>query len=366
MQQNGGILLMFNFSNGLNGISRLTNAKTRSISPENFTGEKGKGAMATDGTGKNAARELGQGWKVSPSVMIKPGEKFELAYIKGQGAVRHIWITDCSAHNRNFIIRMYWDESDAPSVEVPIGDFFAAANYKTYAPVNSLAVCVNPKCGLNCYWEMPFYKSARITLENISDKEECVYYQIDYVLTELPKDCAYFHAQFRRSNPLKYMDVHTILDGVQGKGQYVGTYLFWGVNNNYWWGEGEIKFYMDGDTDFPTICGTGTEDYFCGSHNFDIGGEYKDYSTPYTGLSVFRPDGLYHAQQRFSMYRWHISDPIYFDENLKVTIQALGWRNDFNRYLPLQDDISSVAFWYQDRICRNFPQLPDRNFLEII
>ena len=186
-----------------------------------------------------------------------------------------------------------------------------------------------------------------------------VFYQIDYEEKEIPENSAYFHAQFRRVNPLPYKEVYTILDGVSGRGQYVGTYLFWGVHNNGWWGEGEIKFYLDGDKEYPTICGTGTEDYFCGSYNFDIGGKYQEFCSPYSGLAkVIRGDGLYHCQQRFSLYRWHICDPIYFEEDIRVTIQALGWRSD-ERYLPLQDDISSVAYWYQDTICTSFPQLPD-------
>ena len=142
--------------------------------------------------------------------------------------------------------------------------------------------------------------------------------------------------------------------------------MFWGVNNNGWWGEGEIKFYLDGDTEFPTICGTGTEDYFCGSYNFDVKGQYTEYSSPYCGLTkVTRPDGTYQANTRFSLYRWHITDPIYFDSDLRVTIQALGWRKG-GKYLPLQDDISSVAYWYQTAPFTKFEPLCDRDFLEII
>ena len=205
-----------------------------------------------------------------------------------------------------------------------------------------------------------------MTIENIHTEDITVYYQIDYLEMEVPDDACYFHAQFRRVNPLPYKEVYTILDNIHGKGQYVGTYLYWGVNNKGWWGEGEIKFYLDGDDEYPTICGTGTEDYFCGSYNFDIGGKYQEFTTAYTGLArVGDMDGLYNSQERFSMYRWHITDPICFDEDLKVTIQALGWRSG-SRYLPLQDDISSVAFWYQDTICDTFPELPDANGLEII
>ena len=151
-----------------------------------------------------------------------------------------------------------------------MGDFFACG-WGKYAQVSSLAVCVNPGSAFNCYWEMPFRKSCKITLENIDEEPMTLYYQIDHTLTEVPEDAAYFHAQFRRSNPLPLKTDHVILDGVKGWGQYVGTYLAWGVHNNGWWGEGEIKFFMDGDGKFPTIAGTGTEDYFCGSYDFDTG-----------------------------------------------------------------------------------------------
>ena len=351
---------------GLSGLSHISSAESRSISAENFTGEKGKGGMATEGTGKNCARDLGQGWKVSPSIVLNSKEVFEIANISGPGIIKHIWIVDDCKKNRKLVLRIYWDDSEIPSVETPLSDFFACADYQTYAPLTSLPVCVNPARAFNCYWEMPFYKKCRITIENLHSQDVTVYYQIDYILTELPKDCAYFHAQFRRVNPLPYKQVYTILDNVKGNGHYVGTYLFWGVNNNGWWGEGEIKFYLDGDTDFPTICGTGTEDYFCGSYNFDIGGKYQEYCTPYAGLAkVIRPDGLYSSNQRFSLYRWHICDPIYFKKDIRVTIQALGWRDE-GRYLPLQDDISSVCFWYQDSICNSFPKFPGVDELEII
>jgi len=347
-------------------LSKLENFKSRSISAENFKGKKGKGGMSQHGTGEHCARDLGVGWKISPSIAVNSGETAELADIDGPGIVRHIWITDNCPKNRMLIIRMYWDGSDTPSVEAPLGDFFAAAEHQGYAQLTSMPVCVNPKRAFNCYWDMPFYKKCRITIENLNSEIVTVYYQIDYHLGEIPKGLGYFHAQFRRTNPLPYKECYTILDNVEGNGHYVGTYMFWGVNNNGWWGEGEIKFYLDGDNEYPTICGTGTEDYFCGSWNFDIGGKYQEFCTPYAGLSkIIRPDGLYNTQQRFSLYRWHICDPIYFKKDIKVTIQALGWRID-DRYLPLQDDISSVAFWYQDGICKTFPKFPSRDELEII
>jgi len=349
----------------LGNLSRVSRAKTRSISAENFTGEKGKGGMSVDGPALKAARDLGQGWKVSPYIHIEAGKTFTLAEIQGPGAIQHIWMTPAGVW-RHCIIRIYWDGEATPSVECPVGDFFACG-WGRYAQVSSLPVCVNPGSAFNCYWEMPFRKSCRITFENIDPEEMTLYYQIDYTLTEVPEDAAYFHAQFRRVNPLPYKEVVTILDGVKGWGQYVGTYLAWGVNNTGWWGEGEIKFFLDGDSQFPTICGTGTEDYFCGSYNFEnkTTHQYQEFSTPYTGMpQVIRPDGLYDSQQRFGLYRWHIMDPVRFEKDIKVTIQALGWRKD-GRYLPLQDDISSTAFWYQTEPHAPFPKLPDRDYLEI-
>ncbi len=352
----------------LGNLSRMSKAKTRSICAENFTGEKGKAAMASEGTGKSCARDLGAGWKISPSVVIKAGETFALADIKGMGAIQSIWLSGSVSRNplaRFYILRFYWEDQEQPAVECPAPDFFAAG-WGSYAQVSSLPVMVGPNRSLNCFWEMPFRKHCRITLENMSDEEACIYYQINYTLTEVPEDCAYFHAQFRRVNPLPYKEVFTIVDGIKGCGQYVGTYLAWGVNNNGWWGEGEVKFYMDGDKEFPTICGTGLEDYFLGCYDWDVNGQYVTYTTPFAGMfQVLKSDGLYKCQQRFAMYRWHIMDPVRFEEDLKVTVQALGWRSG-HRYLALQDDIASVAYWYQTLPTAPFPPLPDRDGLEII
>lgn len=351
----------------MGNLARLSNARTRSISPENFTGEKGRGGMATEGTGAACARDLGLGWKLSPSIRIAPGETRVLADVTGSGAIQQIWMTP-TGHWRHSILRIYWDDQEAPSVECPVGDFFACG-WGQYAQVSSLAVCVNPGSAFNCYWEMPYRKGFRMTMTNIAAQEMTLYYQINYTETEVPSDTGYFHAQFRRVNPLPYKEVYTLIDGVRGHGQYVGTYMAWGVNNTGWWGEGEIKFYLDGDDEFPTICGTGTEDYFCGSYNFDLGkehGGYREFTTPYAGLpQVIRPDGTYRSQTRFGMYRWHIADPIRFERDLRVTIQALGWRSG-GRYLPLQDDIASVVYWYQTLPTAPFPALPDADYLEVI
>ncbi len=369
--------------NGLNvnmgNLYMLSKSETRSISPENFTGEKGKGGMARleDKDTPNAAnahkqaKDLGQGWKVNPYIILDANSTFTLAEIDGPGVIQQIWMTP-TGNRRLSIIRIYWDDEETPSVECPLGDFFANG-WGEYAHVSSLAICVNPGSAFNCYWQMPFRKKCRITLTNMDSKRMSLYYQINYALTDIPNDAAYFHAQFRRVNPLPYKELYTILDGVKGKGQYVGTYMCWGVNNNGWWGEGEVKFYMDGDKDFPTICGTGVEDYFCGSYNFHVrdtknnsGDEhgYREFTTPYAGLpQVIRPDGMYRSQMRFGLYRWHILDPVRFKKDLKITVQALGWRTE--GYLPLQDDISSVAFWYQTEPHNKFPSLPTKKELEI-
>lgn len=354
----------------MGNLYRLSNAKTRSISPENFTGEKGKGGMADPVKDKDKrnianaaypARDLGQTWKVNPYIKIAGGEVFTIAEMDGPGAIQHIWMTP-TGNWRSTIIRIYWDGETTPSVEAPVGDFFCMG-WGQYAPLSSLAVCVNPGSAFNCYWTMPFRKSCKITMENILNEEMTLYYQIDYALTDVPEDAAYFHAQFRRTNPNLTSD-YTMIDGIKGKGHYVGTYMAWGVNNNGWWGEGEIKFFMDGDSKFPTICGTGTEDYFCGSYNFDRNGKYNEFCTPYAGLhQVIRPDGLYTSQQRFGLYRWHIADPIRFEKELRITIQDLGWKSG-GRYLPQKSDIASVVFWYQTEPHNPFPKFPDWSELE--
>ncbi|MBK8023688.1 MAG: DUF2961 domain-containing protein [Chloroflexi bacterium] len=357
----------------LGNVARFSNAKSRSISAENFTGAKGAGGMATEGTGaRHAMQELGQGWKISPSINMEPRSTFELANIEGPGCIQHIWLTVDPRFWRSLVIRFTWDDEPTPSIEVPVGDLFCNG-WCVRCNVASLPVAVNPAGGFNSYWEMPFRKHARVTIENLSpDPVRGLYYQIDYVLTDVPEDYGYLHAQWRRSNPLPYKEVHTLLDGVRGQGQYVGTYLAWGVNNTGWWGEGEMKFYLDGDGDWPTICGTGTEDYFGGAWNFEHPrGEYGIFTTPFLGLpQVIKPDGLYQSQQRFGLYRWHIKDTIRFEQDLRVTIQALGWRGSpggsESRYLPLQDDIASTAFWYQSEPHAPFPTLPGADVLQVI
>lgn len=365
---------MFNgLGMNLGNLSRLSDAQTRSISPENYTGEKGKGMMATSGTGTEGCRDLGPGWKMNPCIYVPAGGVFNLAEIDGPGAIQSMWMT--GNVTRDLIFRIYWDDQKNPSVEAPLQDFFAfgwgdkwngATN--TFPTINSMPVFVAPNGGMNCFWEMPFRKHCRMTIENIGPEDKQLYYQINYTLTEVPEDAAYFHAQFRRTNPVPYKEKYRIVDGIKGKGQYVGTALFVGLNGaNGWWGEGEISFYMDGDTKYPTIQGTGTEDYFLGAYNWDTRAKYTTYSGPFAGMyQVIQPDGLYHSQQRFAMYRWHIMDPVRFNSDLKVELQDLGWRSE-GRYLAREDDMASVAYWYQTLPTAPFPEkFYTRDELEII
>ena len=360
---------MFDYLGGLGTLPMAKHMKSRAINAENPTGEKGKGGRAIS--------PLGPSRKGSPCLKdIPSGETVTLAEIDGPGIIQHIWITvdnktsdaDCFVL-RDLVIRMYWDGEETPSVESPLGDFFCCG-FGRECIVNSVPIAVAPNRGFNCYFPMPFHRKAKITLENQHVSPiPAFFYQIDYGLVDsLPEDTMYFHAQWRRQKITEKGKDYVILDGVHGSGHYVGTYLALTTLERYWWGEGEVKFYLDGDEDYPTICGTGTEDYFCGSYNFEdphTHRRYVDFTTPYGGFYAVRQDELYKSQKRFGLYRFHITDPIRFESDLKVTIQALGWREG-GRYLPMQDDISSVAFWYQTLPAAAFPKLKSKDELEVI
>ena len=352
----------------LEHLSHLLEEETVSVCPENRTGEKGKGGATPlkDGTSADAARDLGTGWKVNPRLFIPAGETLTLADVRDQGEIRQIWLTPTGVW-RGQILRIYWDDEEIPAVECPLGDFFCCG-LNEYAPVVSLPVCVNPGSAFNCYWTMPFRKGFRVTLENRTAEQVTVYYQITWLRKPVAEDAGYFHAQFRRVNPNPYRADFVMLDGVEGRGQYVGTYMTWGSNSSGWWGEGEVKMFLDGDGEYPSICYTGTEDYFCGSYNFENQRthQYQEFTTPYAGLcQVLRPDGVYRSQTRFAMYRWHITDPVCFTQNIRVTIQELGWHSG-GRYLPLRDDVSCVAYFYLDRPSCTLPPLGSPDDLELI
>ena len=334
----------------LGNLPLLSDAETRSISAENPDGEQGGGAKAVPDEASPAAM-LGQGWKVRPWITLPAGDTTVLADVQGPGVIQHIWLTVSPQAYRDTVIRITWDEEATPSVEVPLGDFFCNGHGLRYN-VNSLPIAVNPSGGFNSYWPMPFRQRARITLQNQhSEPIDGFYYQITYALTEVADNAAYFHAQWRRSKTTRDLPEHVILEGVKGQGHYVGTFLAWTQFSNGWWGEGEIKFYLDGDVDFPTICGTGTEDYFGGAWAF--GGE--TYSTLFLGYPLYRQEPG--EVPRHGLYRWHVLDPVRFRRKLRVTIQALGWWPNA-KFEPLTDDIASVGYWYQAEPHAPFPELP--------
>jgi len=365
----------------LTSLFLLSDAKSREIGPENLTGQPGMGGRTElkDGSAKYAAKDLGRGWKVNPYIVVPPGKTITLGDAKGPGVINHIWMTlGGAADYRSVILRIYWDGEATPSVEVPAGDFFAAGWGRGFEPVvNSATVAVNPGSGFNSFWQMPFRKAARLTLENRSaTRSLTIYYAIDYSETAVPAKAGYFHAQFRMGKADPATGDYTLLDGVKGQGQYVGTYLRHEAFSPGWWGEGEAKFYIDGDKAFPTIAGTGEEDYFLGSYSYQRktaqGGRVEtSYSAAYSGfLSVqdqpIDADYLKPGDRRYGEYRWHILDPIRFRRDLKVTIQNLGWKGvtpsrfiGDGTYLPLHDDLSSVAYWYQAEPHAPFPALPN-------
>ena len=341
---------------GLGSLPLLGRGRTRSISAENPTGEKGKGGMAIPNPSEpkpvasaRAADDLGQGWKVRPFIRVNAGQTAVMMDVAGSGIIQHIWLVE--GLNRGLVIRFYWDDEETPSVEAPVPDFFAVGHGK-FAPVNSLPITVNPANAMNCFWPMPFRKRARITLSNETSRDvELVAYQITYVETEVPAAAGTFHAQYRRASTAE-RNPCVILDGVKGRGRYVGTFLAWTQMEKGWFGEGEIKFYLDGDDRFPTVCGTGTEDYFLGSYGFP-----KSFSTAYSGTVLPASENA-EPPNFWSLYRWHIQDPINFEQDLRVTIQALGWGRD-GKYKKMADDIASVAYWYQAEPHSPFPKLPD-------
>ena len=361
---------MYDFMNSMNSLVLQKNGRSRAINEENPRGEKGAGGTA--------ASHLGPGRKGSPCIQkLDVGEVRTLAQIEGSGVIQHIWITVADRTEADFhvlrdlVIRMYWDDEQTPSVESPLGDFFCCGFART-CMVTSMPIVVVPKRGFNCYFPMPFRKNARITIENQHEVPiPGFFYQVDYTLyDDMPENISYFHAQWRRERLTQKQVDYTILDGVKGKGHYVGTYMALTTLERYWWGEGEVKMYLDGDRDYPTICGTGTEDYFGGSWSFakDVNGTTLEqtYCTPFMGYpylsredsEVYNPYHMNDKPTERGFYRWHIMDPILFDEEIRVTVQQIGvcHKGLFER----QDDVASVAYWYQTEPHNPFPQLMDK------
>lgn len=352
-------------------LYHTTQMHSRAVNAENRSGEKGKGGMA--------ASKLGPSRKGSPCLKhIQSGQTVTLMDVQASGLITHMWMTvdqktsDAQRYVlRDLVLRMYWDDEESPSVEVPLGDFFCLGFGESYL-VNSYYVVVAPNRGMNCYFSMPFRKHALVTLENQHPEEiKDFFYQIDFLENvQHDDDTLYFHAQWRREPVTTLKKDYVILDGVKGAGTYIGTFIGLSALQRYWWGEGEVKFYIDGDTDYPTICGTGMEDYVGGSWSFAKQEEGRTVEQTYADLYFGYPfysnhDTSIHNNYHMddlppmrSFYRWHARDPIFFQKDLKVTVQQIGVSSGglFER----QDDVCSVAYWYQ-----NHPHVPFPILLEI-
>jgi len=340
--------------------------QSRAITAENTTGAKGKGGQEGDGR-----KGLPCLWN------LKKDQAYTFAQIEGAGCVRHIWITVQNTGPlklRNLILRFYWDDQATPSVEAPLSDFFGVCHGRT-APGESAFLSTPEGRGFNCYFPMPFARKARLTVCNETGQDAGMFfYQVDYTTGDkVTAGTPRFHAQFRRTANTTMAEDYVILDGVKGKGRYLG--VNYGLVDRFagkgvWWGEGEVKIYLDGDTRFPTICGTGSEDY-AGS-GWGLG--------PFMGRQMGAP---LIKDQYVSFYRFHVMDPVYFSHDIKVTMQQLG--NDgkgepADPKGPLKDfigkgwykkdrpggnyervdDVCSTAYWYQTLPTLPFPKFPDK------
>jgi hypothetical protein len=359
---------MDSFYNAQNSLYMLKSGRSCSINWENRKGEKGKACMD--------ASSLGPSRKGSPCIRaIKADETVVLGEINGSGIIQHIWmtVTDQTPAGRfvlrDLVLRIYWDAEEKPSVECPLGDFFLNG-FARGCEVNSMPIVVNPKRGMNCFIPMPFEKHALITLENQHKGEiPAFFYQIDYCLYDsLPKDIGYFHAQWRREKLTELQRDYVLLDGVKGRGHYIGSYLALTTLERYWWGEGEIKFYIDGDKDYPSQCSTGTEDYFGGAWSF---GGYTDergymmektYCTPFMGYPFYSCNDVFHSDYfnrdcppMRGFYRWHIMDPVLFQKDIRVELQQIGV-SDLGLF-ERRDDVASVSYWFQSEPHGAFPML---------
>jgi glycerophosphoryl diester phosphodiesterase len=327
-------------------IYRLSpDREPRSISFENPTGEKGRGGMASS--------NLGVGRKGAPAKTLDPGETIVLCDIEGSGVIRHLWMTTRNQPEnlRSLVLRAFWEGQEHPSIECPLGDFMGFA-HGTLGDYESAVHSVGEMAGMNFWLPMPFAKRARLTLSNERDARTRLYYQVDYTLEALAEteDLGRLHVSFRREDPTTLGRDFEILSKRNGNGRFLGCVLGVRVLDSTWWGEGEVKVYLDGDTEYPTLCGTGTEDY--------VGLSWGMQETPY------RYHGCNLNREGFvSAYRWHILDPIEWKREIRITIQQLGWAPD--GYVERQDDWSAAAFWYEPVPSAPLPPFPASEALRI-
>jgi hypothetical protein len=346
-----------------NSLYRLKVLQSRSASAENPTAETEQGGRAAAGL------------KGSPAIKdFKDGSTHTLLKQKGPGMIRHIWCTTKPRkpiHLRNLILRMYWENNSYPSVEVPLSDFFGVA-HGAAVPMYSDMVTMQEGRGFNCYFPMPFANSALITITNESgDDLDYFFYQIDFTLGDAVSDQdGRFHAAFRRENPTVLGKDFKIVEVRAARGIFIGCIIGVRPLSEGWWGEGEVKMYIDDDTDFPTICGSGLEDYIGSAWGLGV------HSTPYQGAP------LVHGQF-FSLYRFHLVDPVYFQKNICITVQQMGStlkqnvlpvygdklifspknhprRDPQDGYYLRSDDYCAVAYWYQWPLVKNEYDLPDK------
>ena len=313
---------------------------SRSICFENPTGAPGEGGKA--------ASKLGVGRKGKPATTLKAGQTVQLCNIEGPGTIRHIWMAGPKTPLilRSLVIRVWWDGQAHPSIECPIGDFMGFAHGKVMA-YQSAVHSLGQKAAMNIWLPMPFAKNARITLTNEGKEKVSVYYQIDYTIADKhPGNVGRLHVLFRRENPTTMKKDFVLLPQRKNMGRLMGAVIgVRGLTPGQWWGEGEIKIFMDGDTEYPTICGTGSEDYVCLSWGVQ--------QTPflYNGCSLNQKDFV-------SMYRWHLPDPIAWQKECRITIQQIAYKKG-KGLAETVDDWSTATFWYEPIPSEPLPKMPD-------
>ncbi len=360
---------------------------TRVITAENPTGAKGSGGKRNDGA------------KGSAMNYLQPGESRVIADIKTAGIIHRLWMTGNFVHSpedrRNMIIEMYWDGDEKAAVSAPLHDFFALSLPLKQGFESKLFSQPEGR-SYNCFVQMPFKKSAKIVIRNLTDKAHMLFYEINYSeVKQLPAGSLYFHAYWHRNIRTELKKDFEILPKVKGKGRFLGCSV--GVIGDLiyepsWFGEGEVKMYLDGDSEYPSICGTGTEDY--------IGTGWKQFffANQTQGCPIAVPEKCL-----YSFYRFHTMDPIFFKKDIRVTIQQMGnapyeavramvekgaelepnsvWANDkLNRIYEgdcvgdikdprflrggvnfyRRDDLSATAYFYLDRSSTDLPPIQSK------